>query len=84
MHEWIVGIALLVLSCLASVLGWIVLRFIGDLDKLETDQEELREVQHKYGREIRDTRQAISRVEGNSTWNPSPIQASRLHGKRVH
>jgi uncharacterized membrane protein (DUF106 family) len=72
MHEWIVGIALLVLSCLASVLGWIVLRFIGDLDKLEENQEELREVQHKYGREIRDTRQAVSRVEGKLDMEPFP------------
>lgn len=42
------------------------------MDKLETTQNELQETQHKYGREIRDTRQAISRIEGKLEMDPFP------------
>ncbi len=58
------SIALLVLSSFAGVLGWNFSRLVRNLDKLEEDQEELKEVQNKYGREIRDTRSAIARIEG--------------------
>jgi hypothetical protein len=70
--EFAIGAALFVLSCGAGILGWIVTRFVGDLDKLEAIQEELKDVQHKYGREIRDTRQAISRIEGKLEMDPFP------------
>lgn len=75
MHEWIdlaIGVALFVLSCGAGVLGWVVNRFVGDLEKLEEAQEDIRDTQHKYGREIRDTRQAISRIEGRLDMDPFP------------
>ena len=73
--NWIqlaIGIVLLLLTSFVGVLGWIVNRFVGDLDKLEADQEECDEEQQKHSLELRDTRQAISRIEGKLDMEPFP------------
>lgn len=73
MHEFIelgIGIALFLLGCGTSVLGWIVNRFVRDLDNLEEEQDEFQRTQEKYGNELRDTRSAIARIEGKLDIDP--------------
>lgn len=74
-HEWfqlVMGIAVALFGSCLGVLGWIVKRFVGDLDKLEEDAEKCHEEQARHSRELRDTRQAISRIEGKFGMVPFP------------
>lgn len=68
MHDWIDSALGLVVLALCGLTR----RFFNHLDKLEADQDDLKDIQHKYGREIRDTRQAISRLEGKLDIDPFP------------
>lgn len=75
MHEWFeiaIAIAVFLLGCGTSVLGWIFTRFVSDLDKLEANQEDCDEEQAKHSRELRDTRSAIARIEGKLDMDPFP------------
>jgi len=74
-HEWFqfaVTIALSLVGIVAGVIGWFLKRLVGDLDDLEEDEKDCRDEQGKHSREIRDTRQAISRIEGHLGMVPFP------------
>lgn len=66
MHDWLD----LTLGLIVSACGWLVLRLVGNVDSAKAGVE-------KHSREIRDTRSAISRIEGHLKISPFPYQSSR-------
>lgn len=60
-HEWVV----IALSVVVSICSGLVVRLLRHLDDLEDAKE-------KHAREIRDTRMAISRLEGHCDLPPFP------------
>lgn len=63
MHDWLD----LALGVLVSACGWLVVRFVGNIDSLSESQE-------AHSRQLRDTRQAISRIEGHLDLDPFPYR----------
>lgn len=66
MHDYI-SIAL---GVIVSVLSGLVARLLRHLDELEASKE-------RHAKEIRDTRQAISRIEGKLNMEPFPYTSER-------
>lgn len=80
-HDWIV----IGLGCLLSIFSWLLIRFIGHVDALEkavadkADQSKVGEIEkhtNRHSEEIRDTRSAISRIEGKLDLPPFPYSPS--------
>ena len=61
LHEWLV----IALGVVVSLCSGLIVRFLGHVDDLE-------EAKERHAREIRDTRQAISRIEGKLDMDPFP------------
>ena len=56
--EFTIALAIFLLGVGSSAAGWLVLRMVGRMDAVEKRQAEL-------SLEVRDTRSAISRLEGH-------------------
>jgi len=61
MHEWIV----IALSIVVTISSGLIVRFLRHVDDLE-------EAKERHARELRDTRQAVSRIEGKLNMDPFP------------
>jgi len=61
LHDWLV----IALSLIVTVSSGLIVRFLRHVDDLE-------EAKERHSREIRDTRQAISRIEGKLDMDPFP------------
>lgn len=69
-HEWSqlgLGILQLVFGGIVSVCGWLILRSVSRYDSIAKASE-------RHAREIRDTRQAVSRIEGSLGLPPYPYR----------
>ena len=60
-HDWLVT----ALSIIVTISSGIIVRFLRHIDELE-------EAKERHAKEIRDTRQAISRIEGKLDMGPFP------------
>jgi hypothetical protein len=62
-HNWFdIAVGIILTAC-----GWLIVRLVGRVDIVEEKAEE-------HSEEIRDTRQAVSRIEGHLHLSPFPYK----------